>query len=87
MPKSRPLGQVDKDGMDLPALPQERPVEFAQIPESIQDNVRDQLEHLNDDPRQTRTVEAEVVVPSPELDFDLFQFSMIKNYFNRVYSI
>jgi hypothetical protein len=90
MPKSRPLGQVDMDGMELPDLPQvpeQRPVEFADIPDSIRANVMNQLEHLNDDPRQRSEVppqtaqapEPEVVQPSPEMDFDLFQFSMIKD--------
>ena len=39
MPKSKPLGQVDMNGMELPDLPPQRPVEFAEIPDSIQSNV------------------------------------------------
>lgn len=85
MPKSRPLGQVDMNGMDLPDLPSQRPVEFAEIPDDIKSNVMDHLEHLNDDPRQDRVsvqnteTDNSVVPPSPEMDFDLFQFSMIKD--------
>lgn len=86
MPKSKPLGQVDMNGMELPDLPPQRPVEFAPIPESIQSNVMDQLEHINESTPEPLLHEMPpnapvepVVQPSPEMDFDLFQFSMIKD--------
>jgi hypothetical protein len=80
MPKSRPMGQVDMDGMNLPDMPQERPVDFAPIPEGLQEHVQSQFENLQDDtPIRRVDKPAPVVTPSPEMDFDLFQFSMIKD--------
>jgi len=84
MPKSKPLGQVDMDGMELPEMPQERPVDFAPVPQELQQHVQSQLENLNDNPRE-RTVEpsAPIPTPSPEMDFDLFQFSMISDMIKK----
>ena len=110
MPVSRPMGQVDMDGMNLPEMPKERPVDFANVPEALTDSVMAQMGNMTDDPRETRTDEhppqqpdqryagkmpsepqpqlrygdpvpqhEPVLQPSPEMDFDLFQFSMIKD--------
>lgn len=86
-PKSRPLGQVDFDGTPLPDMPPERPVEFMPIPADLQQHVMGQLEHLDDDPRQTRVNEEiptqqpseTIPQPTPDMDFDLFQFTMLKD--------
>jgi hypothetical protein len=106
MPKSTPMGQFDMDGMDLPNMPKERPVDFANVPDALTDSVMAQMGNMNEDPRQTRTDEhppvgfpepppqhpaqqqmrygdpipqnPQVPQPTPEMDFDLFQFSMIK---------
>lgn len=97
MPKSRPMGQVDiNSGMDLPPLPQERPVDFVPIPDELQQNVMQQIDALDPDknpetpidrphqeemrfPEATPETPVPVSVPTPETDFDLFQFTMIKD--------
>lgn len=76
-PKSRPLGAVDMDG-----APVERNVDFMPIPEDLQENVQQQLEMLADEPvapQSTPRVQPTAVQPAPEgFDFDLFQFSTLK---------
>lgn len=95
MPKSRPMGQVDvNSGMDLPPLPQERPVDFVPVPSELQQNVMKQIDALDPDanpetpmdrPHQEQMrfpepqPETPVPMPTPEMDFDLFQFTMIKD--------
>ena len=82
MPKSRPLGQVSMEGDSLP----DRPVDFARIPESIQGNVDHLLEHVSQNeppsnverPNEPISVSEPTPQLSPNMDFDLFQFTMLK---------
>jgi hypothetical protein len=83
MPKSRPLGQVDMDGQelpDMPEIPQNQPIEFAPIPESIRENVQHQVENLDQNPYLPETVANKAVpIPTPDMDFDLFQYTMLQD--------
>jgi len=94
MPKSTPLGQVDiNSGMDFPQLPQERPVDFVPVPTELQDNIMRQINALDPDknhntyidvPRQQEQPSPEPQMPSTEMDFDLFQFTMIKDMIKQL---
>lgn len=95
MPVSRPLGQVDFDGGELPPLPKERRPDFAPVPESMTDMVMSKLENLDAPPTPIApsTPHAPVIeninsveVPTeiPEMDFDLFQFSTLKEIVSKL---
>ena len=80
-PKSRPMGQVSMEGDQLP----DRPIDFAHVPEAMQDNVEHMLAHVtgNDDTQPVQyaeppTVNTQVPELSPDFDFDLFQFTILK---------
>ena len=83
-PTSRPMGQVSMEGDALP----DRPIDLAQIPESLGDNVDSMLAYVANDPtpppipHDSPNIEASATpkVPelTPDMDFDLFQFTILK---------
>lgn len=78
MPKSRPMGQVSFDGEPLP----DRPIDFARVPADIQENVDHLLAHVKQPEVAPVGVPSppvqNVQTPTPDMDFDLFQFTILK---------
>lgn len=84
MPKSRPLGQVDMDGLDLPPMPLNNKIEFAPIPEDIRDNVLHHAETVDRNPYAHHNNTPIAKVPTVDMDFDLFQYTMLKDMIDKL---
>ena len=77
-PKSRPLGQVSMEGDALPPPPN-RPVDFVPIPADLETNVMGMLEHADSEVVSTpEKVANPISNVTPDMDFDLFQFTILK---------
>ena len=88
-PKSRPMGRVSMDGETLP----NRPIDFAHVPEAMQDNMEHMLAHVSGGdgngqpstpPVQQPTISSTVPQLTPDMDFDLFQFTILKEIVDKL---
>jgi hypothetical protein len=86
-PKSKPLGQVSMDGYELPSKPPPKPVDFVDVPDDLLSSVLHEADNKN--------VNIEPQIPQPQdsndisnlnenFDFDLFQFTTIKEIISEL---